>query len=212
MQHNAAQKERTDHLIISVEERLLKKFTGLLGPGFMIKTRIGITVKTLLCDELGLSEPYFEERIQTLFLNSRPVDDAATAVLTDGSTLALSAAMPGLVGATFRKGGRYSWMRGGISYSKKKSDIEEKSGWVTLKLFNLILKELGPYFLSTGVWLRGRVIKEFFENLNAEDIRGIRSAEFNGARIEPAALSGIRFQAERIFLKIASAGFNRKAL
>lgn len=54
---------------------------------------------------LGLPHFYVEERIQTLLLNGLAVDDPDTAVLESGARLALSAAMPGVLGATLRRGG-----------------------------------------------------------------------------------------------------------
>ena len=49
-------------------------------------------------------------------LDGKPVDDIGAALVQDGSTLALSAAMPGLVGATLRRGGAYSSFRSAITY------------------------------------------------------------------------------------------------
>ena len=142
-------------LSITVAEEYLPKLTGLLAPSFSVKVRVGIDLKTFVCSELGVHEAYFENRIQTIFLDSKPVDDVATAPVHDGSVLALSAAMPGLVGATFRKGGQYSWMRRSISHAGDDRLDTVRDGWVTVKLFNMVLKELGPGFLERGVWIEG---------------------------------------------------------
>lgn len=148
-------------LTITTDEEPVEGFLVLIRAGFKIEARVGGSVKQLLCDQIGLPEEYYEERIQTLFLDTKPVDDAGEAVIKNGSTLALSAAMPGLVGATFRKGGRYSWMRESISYEKNASVVSKKRGWVTLRLFNFILKEQGPFFLSQGVWISGETVQDF---------------------------------------------------
>jgi hypothetical protein len=95
-----------------LEDELIPRFFQLLQQGFAVKVQAGCSVKTLLCEQLGLSPEYLEERIQTIFLDGRPVDDVNSAIIEDGSTLALSAAMPGLAGATLRKGGYYAPMRG----------------------------------------------------------------------------------------------------
>ncbi|RLC11248.1 MAG: hypothetical protein DRI24_19075, partial [Deltaproteobacteria bacterium] len=149
-------------LVMTVTDGESSKFVGLLNAGFMVKIRVGESVQALLCDRIGLDQSYFDERIQTLFLNSKPVDDPTTAVVKNGSILALSAAMPGLVGATFRKGGKYRWMRSSISHPDDSDVKAGRTGWVTVKLFNLILKELGPFFLEAGVWLKGETIQAFF--------------------------------------------------
>ena len=61
--------------------------------------------------QLGISESYLNERVQTIFLNGRAVDDLFGEVVGNNSTIALSAAMPGLAGAVFRKGGMLSSLR-----------------------------------------------------------------------------------------------------
>ena len=165
---------------------------------------MGCTVKELLCDQLGLSEEYYEERIQTLFLDSKPVDDAAGAVIKNGATLALSAAMPGLVGATFRKGGRYSWMRDSISYKKTTATVSAESGWVTIKLFNMILKELGPFFLSQGVWIDGEAVQDFLY-LQAERIPWEKCRiAIDDQKTDPQELSAIPWKDKQVHLKIGS--------
>jgi len=178
------------------------KFVGLLNAGFMINMQVGESVQTLLCDRLGLDQIYFNERIQTLFLNSKPVDDPATAVVKNDSILALSAAMPGLVGAVFRKGGRYSWMRGSITHPDENDVTAGKTGWVTVKLFNLILKELGPFFLEAGVWLKGETIQAFFVERFSSLVGSIRSVFFNGREVAPEALLKLEGHDEPMNIKI----------
>ncbi|MEN8243960.1 MAG: hypothetical protein ABFS43_03555 [Thermodesulfobacteriota bacterium] len=149
---------------ITVAENYQPKLVGLLAPSFSVRVRVGIDLKTFICQELGVRADYFEERIQTVFLDSKPVDDVTTALVHDRSVLALSAAMPGLVGATFRKGGQYSWMRRIISHEGDDGRIEANDGWVTVKLFNMVLKELGPGFLERGIWIDGERVQDFIKS------------------------------------------------
>ena len=82
------------------------------------------------------------------------VDDLESAELRPGSTLTLSAAMPGLVGATLRKGGFYSAMRSEISWKAGGDASERHDGppsTIRLKLFNTVLREIGPTVLRRGV-------------------------------------------------------------
>jgi hypothetical protein len=201
-------------LVLTVMAGDTPKFVGLLNAGFMINVRAGESVKTLLCDRLGLDQSYFDERIQTLFLNSKPVDDPVTAVVKNGSVLALSAAMPGLVGATFRKGGKYRWMRGSISHSDDSDVTVGKTGWVTVKLFNLILKELGPFFLEAGVWLEGKTIRAFFTDRASSLAGDIQSVILNGREVAPNAILEIEWQEDPIYIKVlsdlANPDFSRK--
>jgi hypothetical protein len=112
--------------------------------------------------------------------------------------------MPGVAGALFRKEGRYSAMRKGISYTPQDIATDEEVGSVTIKLFNLILKELGPFFLAKGVWIDGRVAQEFFSNLPEALFEKIKRVEINGNTTEFAALSTYEWSAKRVLLKIES--------
>jgi hypothetical protein len=201
---NISAKDPQIGLILTVTAAEYPKFAGLLNAGFMVNIRVGESVKTFVCERLGIEEAYFEERVQTLFLDSKPVDDPVTAVVKDGSILALSAAMPGLVGATFRKGGRYSWMRGSISHSDNNDVTTRKTGWVTVKLFNLILKELGPFFLGAGVWLKGETIQAFFADRFNRLAGDIQSVNLNGRELAPQALLKFESEEEPVYIKIVS--------
>jgi len=181
-------------------------FAALIRAGFKLEAQMGCTVKELLCEQLALPEDYYEERIQTLFLNHKPVDDPRTALIKDGDTLALSAAMPGLVGATFRKGGHYSWMRGSISHSGNSDAADKARGWITVKLFNLILKELAPYFLKTGVWLEGATVQTFFRSLSDTQVSNIRSVSWNNREVELKAITKLALPDEWTFTKVMTAG------
>jgi len=191
-------------LTLRVADTFVPKFFDLLQAGFSVKAVTGESIKAFLCGQLGLSEEYVETRIQTLFLDSKPVDDAATASIEDGSRLALSAAMPGVVGALLRKGGRYSAMRRGISYQTQHNVPGEKTGWVTIKLFNLILKEIGPVFLANGVWITGRAVQDFFSRLPESWFENILKIELDGNTIESDALLNQMWSGKHVFTKVIS--------
>lgn len=195
-------------LVLTLKAQENSRFVGLLNGGFKIKFRSGESVQTLLCERVGLDKSYFDERIQTLFLNSKPVDNSATAAVKNGSILALSAAMPGLVGATFRKGGRYRWMRGSISHPDDSDTSAGKTGWVTVKLFNLILKELGPFFLAAGVWLRRDTIQAFFAERTGGMTDLIRSVSWSGREIVPGGILEIAWPEAPVFIKIVNSNIS----
>ena len=146
-------------LDLQVESSLLPLFFPLFEKGVVLSAEIGCSVKDFLCGQLGISEDYLDQRIQTLFLDFHPVDDVNTAVVRDGSTLALSAAMPGLVGATMRKGGRYAAFRQDISQCREDDDVCKAAGRVTLKMFNMVASELGDRFLEAGVEIDAEDLK-----------------------------------------------------
>ena len=132
-----------------------------------------------LTGQLGLGEAYVRDRIETIFIDGMVVDDLDGSVVRDGSTVTLSAAMPGLVGATLRRGGYYKAMRSGISWSTLGDDglpEEVGPGLVRVKLFNLILREVGPQLLAHGVLVDAPLAAEALGALaaepSAEDVDG----------------------------------------
>ncbi|MBI5571298.1 MAG: hypothetical protein HY914_15245 [Desulfomonile tiedjei] len=149
-------------LDLTCDAQILPPFFLLLQQGVRFEARVGATVEEFLCTQLGIERRYLKERINTIFLDGKPVDDAETAVIRDGSTLALSAALPGLVGAAFRKGGFYARLREGISHADEESKGAAGRGLVTVKLYNLVAKELGPQLLGTGVLVETDDLEQFF--------------------------------------------------
>ena len=168
----------------------------------MVKAQVGCTIKTFLCQQLGLKPEYLETRIQTIFLDGRPVDDVNSVIITDGSTLAISAAMPGLVGATLRKGSYYASMRSQISYREMTLSQSLHKGIILLKLFNLILKDLGPAFLKKGVWINGKDLSNFFSIQSDDFWKGCKEAKVDGKNIDLDKLLDITWVNKHVFLKL----------
>ena len=140
---------------------LAVEFYPILQRGFGIKASVPCTIRELLCDRLGLDYTYVSERITTIFLNGRATD-SMTEVIGEGSTIALSAAMPGLVGATMRRGSYYAAMRSAITCTDGVSNGARVEGMVRIKLFNLLLDELGPSFLSGGIFVASADLADLF--------------------------------------------------
>lgn len=139
----------------------LSCFFPLLQQGFMVRAQVGGGIRELLCTQFGIEPDYLKQRITTIFLNGKPIDDFETCRVADGATLALSAAMPGLVGATMRRGGYYAAMRGAITHHELAEGAEKKYGNIRIKLFNLLMAELGPGFLRQGILVPAGVLAAF---------------------------------------------------
>jgi hypothetical protein len=151
---------------VALDQTNLDIFHPILQHGFRVNARVGCSINSMLCDQFGVETDYVMNRIQTIFLEGKPVDDAQTALLKDGATLALSAAMPGLVGATMRCGGYLGAFRGTITHNSADDDaVSCSDGMVTIKLFNLLVGELGPQFLKRGIWIPE---KSFLDFLNRQ--------------------------------------------
>ena len=193
------------NLSLTLEKTLIPIFYHLLSKGFVIQAQLGCTIKELLCGQLGIRDDYLEERIQTIFLDNKTVDDVNSAVIREGSILALSAAMPGVLGATLRKGGRYAPMRRQISHDKDMPSDLHKKGEVTIKLFNLIVRELGPLFLEPGIWING---EDFYDITARNDVvfmTGCKKAVKDGNEIDPEKLMEVGWKGKTVFLQIKSA-------
>ncbi len=185
-------------LVLVLEPRLMPRFFQMFQKGVGLKAEVGCTVRSFLCEQMGISTQYVDERIQTLFLDGQPVDQMEAAVIRDGSILALSAAMPGFAGATLRKGGYYSTMRSSITYKGEGETVSRRSGVVNLKLFNLLAGELGPGLLERGVRVKGMEIAAFLER-QAEDFwAGCREIRLNGKEISRREVGRINWPGELV--------------
>ncbi len=148
---------------INVEAVNLAAFGFILQQGFEVPVQPGCSLKKILTDQFNIKNEYIDKRIKTAFLDGKPVDDYDSAIVENRATLALSAAMPGLVGATFRSGGILSPFRSGISFKNKEKTRDQQShGQITVKLFNLLVKELGPTFLEQGIIVAAGSIIDLF--------------------------------------------------
>jgi hypothetical protein len=194
------------HLEFVVEEPLLAGFFMLLQQGVGIRRRVGCSIEIFLRQEIGAG-PGLVEKIQSIVLDGKPVDDIRSALVRDGSVLALSAAMPGLVGATLRRGGTYSSFRSGITHHETGQACEQAEGLVEIKLFNLLMAELGPGLLRQGVLVKSRDLTDFLSERFSELRPGCRRIMQGNRPVDKAAFfSGDRERlgTGRVFLTVAA--------
>ena len=193
-----------DRLRLTLRADWIPLFFSLLQKGFMLEVKVGCSVRSFLLDQMGLSAEYIERRIQTLFVDSKPVDDLDQVAIRDGSTLALSSAMPGLLGATLRRGGYYAVMRSQITHRGDPVSRQGTDGHIIVKLFNLTLGELGPSFLERGVWVKVEDLSDLLKKLPTDLPQGCREASLNGERIAPEGLRAREWKGGWIFLQVQS--------
>ena len=192
-------------LFLTFNSDRISIFFQLLENGFIIKGKVGCSVKEFLCNRMVIGQEYLDKRIQTIFLNGKPVDDVNSAMVKDGSSISLSAAMPGLAGATMRRGGALAAMRSGISCVPGETSSDSYEGKVTIKFFNLISKELGPEFLNRGIIIDGMTFSGLIGSNRKIIEAGLFSAEKDGIKIETEKLFDIKFEnIEEILLKVAA--------
>ncbi|MBW2182066.1 MAG: hypothetical protein JRG81_17105 [Deltaproteobacteria bacterium] len=191
-------------IILEVEPDLRPGFLGLLGFGFFVDVKTGCSLKEFLSDHMGLDPEYIEDRIQTIFLDGKAVDNIESCVIKNGSSIALSAAMPGVVGATLRRKSHYASMRGQISHEDEPALGSGTKGRVTIKLFNLIAKELGNELLEHGIRINGVDFKRFIDKLDKIFVGAIKSAQINDKIIDQTKLAAISLEGKEIFLHVRS--------
>jgi len=192
------------HLNITVSTVKLTKFFQLLEMGFLLESAVGCSLREFICERLGLDGQYLDNRVQTIFLDHNPVDNPDTVRIREGSTVALSAAMPGLAGATLRKGGRFAVMRNQISCHTGTACKSGRQTMVTVKFFNAVAKDLGENLFKNGIRIQGAnfswFVDKHIEGLQAH----IRSARLDGKAIDANKLASIPWQGE-LFLQVSVA-------
>ena len=196
--------QKIDHisLYFRLKPELLPKLYPLLQQGFEVEASLGTSIKAFLSRDFDISNDYIDNRLQTVFLNGKAVDDIDTAVLKSGSTLALSTAMPGLAGAVMRRGGYLTAMRSQISHRENREAMVAQKGKVRIKLFNLLVKELGPTVLQYGIWVQGKTLAAILKSEGKDFTNACRVAIANGAKTEPDQVWQEGWDGKDVFLKV----------
>jgi len=153
------------HIHLTVDAAWLSLFYEFLAAGFRVPVVVETaSIREVLIEQVGLNKTYLEKNIQTVFLNGRAVDDFVTTTVSDGDVMALSAAMPGLVGAVFRRQSPLSNMRSNMSDDRHPSRRPAMEGWITLKLFNRVASDIGPDLLAGGIRVTADRLACFMES------------------------------------------------
>ncbi|MCP3951649.1 MAG: hypothetical protein GY697_05440 [Desulfobacterales bacterium] len=189
-------------LSLVVQPETIKRFICFFTEGVTLPITTGGTLMETVCEQLGVDAEYFEARIQTIFLNFKAVDDPQEARVSEGAIIALSAAMPGLVGATMRRGGTYAALRSSISFAETGGNIEHRKGRITLKLLNMVGRELGPVFLANGVYLAGEQLADFLARSNCDLKQGCREAVLDDKTVIWEQLCERDWAGQRVLLKV----------
>jgi hypothetical protein len=143
-------------LTLTLTRAELRAFAPLFQRGVAVPLGESGPALRFLTEELGIDPAYVAERITTVFLDGQVVDSLETALVRPGSRIALSASLPGLVGATLRRSGMYAAMRASITAGAEPPLPAAAAGDgepAQVKLFNMLIDELGPVLLRHGVVL-----------------------------------------------------------
>jgi len=193
------------NLSLNMKASQIPNFLPLLQQGVKLKIQVGSSIKMVLCEQFGLDPDYVEERIKTIFLDGTIVDDLNTAVIKEGSSLALSAAMPGLAGATLRRAGLLASLRSQITHLEDiVKDLPRREGFMILKLFNLLVRELGPVFLKKGIYMTRNEFEDFFKTLPEEIWENCPAPRVEGQEVNVENLRRMKWlgQHDRVRLQV----------
>ena len=159
---NTMPKDAMPSITLRLSQEGMDKFTALLQSGVEIKTKAGEPLLQFLEKIPGFTPEYIDNDIQTIFLDGTAIDDVH-APLTDTETvIALSAAMPGLSGAIYRKNSIHSPLRS-VHHHYDATKVEEKTISIYLKLFNSIARDRGAEMLRQGVTLKTSTMLTFLQ-------------------------------------------------
>ncbi len=169
----------SDSFSLKPPDELVPRLCTLLQRGCHVRVRTGCTLRELLTDDFRITPDYIKNDIKVLFIDYSPVDDIDTAIIKDGTILALSAAMPGLVGAAMRRDG-LSWMCTGITYHEEEREHYSHLGVIQVKLFNQVMADLGESFLRRGVYVKSASLAHFLGKFSEDFWRKCGAITRNG--------------------------------
>ncbi len=147
---------------LQVSNEGLHKFTTFLQGGLGLRTPHGNTLGSFLSSLPGFTPSYISDILQTIFLDGNPLDDLETPLTKAHSVVALSAAMPGLAGAIFRRNSLHAALRG-HSHRVPSTETSSETIVVTVKLFNAVAAERGPQLLQHGGEIKCSRLATFLE-------------------------------------------------
>jgi hypothetical protein len=148
-------------LEIRVRADSINRYTAILQTGVSVETPGPVSIGVFLHRLPGFTMDYIDKRVQTIFLNGSAIDDLETPLTGAHPVLAISAAMPGLAGAIFRRNSMHAALRSESDHPTM-SSAQSETVTVTLKLFNMIATEKGAGILARGVGCTRAQLADFF--------------------------------------------------
>lgn len=147
-------------LEISAPAETMMRFSTLLQSGITLYGQTMQSIGLFLENLPGFSIDYLSDRVQTIFIDGDAVDNLERQFSKTKHVIALSAAMPGLAGAIFRRHSLCAALRTAASATGSETE-HGKQCEVQLKLFNVIAQEKGSLILQQGGEFQGHVLIEF---------------------------------------------------
>ncbi len=188
------------HLQLTVVTEKLPLFTTVLQSGIEIMTPAGSSLGQFLGALPGFSADYLANVVQTIFHNGSAVDDLTMLLNGEKPVIALSAAMPGLAGAIFRKNSFHKALRSETQNKQPLTQVTKPQA-VTLKLFNVIALDRGKDLFTMGVCLPTGILSSFFSKRPAL-LQGILMILLDGKDIDVTTMQQFLTHQTMIHLNI----------
>lgn len=192
---------------LTVAAEVLSRFTTLLQNGIYLEVPQGTSISGLLTALPEFTEEYASQRIQTIFLNGLPADHLQQKLFGTEAVLALSAAMPGLAGAIFRKGGVHASLRTATAAELSGENSNNQPIQVRLKLFNMIAVERGVQILGDGCVVMASALGKFLA-YRPPLLAAIEEITISGKATNPLTLPCLLQSEKMITLTIGSSHGN----
>ena len=162
----------------------LRAWRSLLWQGVVLNAEIGVSVQDLLVGGLGIDEAIVKNRIRTVFLNRRPVDDLNSAIVSQHAQIGLGGAAPGIVGIAMRRQSPVGFMRQDITHQGANPAAIRKPGQITIKLFSDVAELIAPLILKRGIIIEAPRLNAFLA-----DMTGVHKVYLDDKTITLAELS-----------------------
>ena len=95
-------------------------------------------------------------------------------------------------------------MRSQISSRAEIPSEPLREGVILMKLFNTVLRELGPTFLKKGVWLKGENLSDFLTRQPDDFWTQCKGVRIDGEKAECKALLEMDWTGRHVLLQVSS--------
>lgn len=169
----------------------LSAFFPLLLHGVILKVRPGSSVRSMLCDQVGISADYLSKRIGGIFVDGKAVPDVDSVTVEDGSTVALSAVITEpFLRCALGEPDRYSSGKRAALQREPDESSSELESFFHLRIYNLLTSDLGPSLFQAGIRVKAEVLDTFFATRPVGFWAGFRSAKVDGRPVDSSYLRG----------------------
>ena len=154
--------ENTEKVTVHVSEGSIGKFVYMLQLGILKPSTTDEMLGPFLLKLPDFTTDYIVDEVQTIFLDGTAIDDLETPLTGESPVVAISAAMPGLSGAIFRRNSIHAALRS-TEVDRSADNLKPQPNCVTLKLFNAIAQDKGSQILKEGVTIKSSNVLDFLK-------------------------------------------------